>query len=43
MLVRINTLLFCFNYNYIEFIQTAVNVEDEEQPVKDFKVMQNYK
>jgi len=31
-----------FNYNYIEFIQTAVNVEDEEQPVKDFKVMQNY-
>jgi hypothetical protein len=31
-----------FNYNYMEFIQTAVNVEDEEQPVKDFKVMQNY-
>jgi len=31
-----------FNYNYIEFIQTAVNVEDEKQPVKDFKVMQNY-
>jgi hypothetical protein len=31
-----------FNYNYIEFVQTAVNVEDEEQPVKDFKVMQNY-
>jgi hypothetical protein len=31
-----------FNFNYIEFILTAVNVEDEAQTVKEFKVMQNY-
>jgi hypothetical protein len=40
--LQIRFLFGSFNYNYIEFIQTAVNVEDEEQPVKDFKVMQNY-
>jgi len=40
--LQIRFLFGDFNYNYIEFIQTAVNVEDEEQPVKDFKVMQNY-
>jgi hypothetical protein len=40
--LQIRFLFGGFNYNYIEFIQTAVNVEDEEKPVKDFKVMQNY-
>ncbi len=40
--LQIRFLFGGFNYNYIEFIQTAVNVEDEDQPVKDFKVMQNY-
>jgi aryl-phospho-beta-D-glucosidase BglC (GH1 family) len=40
--LQIRFLFGGFNYNYIDFIQTAVNVEDEEQPVKDFKVMQNY-
>jgi len=40
--LQVRFLFGGFNYNYIEFIQTAVNVEDEEQPVKDFKVMQNY-
>jgi endoglucanase len=40
--LQVRFLFGGFNYNYIEFVQTAVNVEDEEQPVKDFKVMQNY-
>jgi hypothetical protein len=31
-----------FNYNYTEFIQTSVGVEDPNEPVREFGLMQNY-
>lgn len=31
-----------FNYNYTEFIQTAVGVKDVDGSIKEFKLMQNY-
>ena len=31
-----------FNYNYTEFIQTSVGVEDPNEPIREFGLMQNY-
>ncbi len=31
-----------FNYNYTEFTQTSVGIEDQAEPVREFKLMQNF-
>ena len=41
-LFQIQAITGGFNYNYAEFVLTSSSVDDEEQSIKEFKLLQNY-